>query len=258
MTTRVPSADNFAAIRALVSLGQADLLYADDYLYWAEQLLDGVCYRGQYAALCRDRESLGRLTQELRVATEHGDWTQARSVAQRAATTREGMGSTEAVFKIAEAVYSPRMLHVNAKTLALNGVSVASTADLRRERDAVVDSLRLLVAADHQRVGFYRWRLAHFEGLRLACPAEDQARLQYDDVRKRIVTAAQREDFGAVLSLLDSVSTPPAQTHFVGSPGLEPSPTQAEQLIAPFPAAAVARACCLGLSLSNCYRRRRR
>jgi hypothetical protein len=159
------------------------------------------------------------------------------------------MNGADAVFKIAETVYSPRVLHVNANTLALNGVPVAPTADLRRERDAVVDSLRLLAAADRERRAFYCWRLAHFEVLPLVSPAEDHTKVESENLRQRILAAAQQGDFARVLGLLDSVSVTPSQTHFVGSPAVEPSPTRVERLIAPFPAAAVARARSLGLSL---------
>jgi hypothetical protein len=252
-TPQLPSADNLAAVRALVSLSRADLSWADQYLHWAEQLLDGVCSRDQYAALCRDRESLRRLTRELRVATEHGDWTQVRYLAQRAATVHERTNDAAAVFEVAETLYAPRTLLMNANALALNGVLVAPspTTDARRERDAVVDELRLLAAADHERVGFYRWRLAHFEGLSLASPAEDQTKLENDDVQTRILTAAQQGDFKTVLGLLDSVSVTPSGTHFVGSLALEPSPSRVERLVAPFPAAALERARGLGLSLER-------
>ncbi len=95
MSVDLPQANMVAVLRALVSLSTLDWLYSDQYLLRAEVLLPKLLTREQYLALRYDQESVPRLTQELRQATDRGEWSKVRNLAQQAAEARGRVRETQ-------------------------------------------------------------------------------------------------------------------------------------------------------------------
>ena len=234
-----------ASVQALTALSEVDLLYADLYLQRAAMLLPALCTREQYAALRREREGIPHVGDELRQATERGEWSRVRALADSATAMQERVAAQRQTLEVADAVYGPRILRARPTALALNGVVANPAGSLERERAAVVAHLRLLAVEDKEWEAFYAARAAHFE--RLEVIADEQAGAAVDDetLRKRVLAALERPDFAEVRRLTDAL----VRTHGRLSRTRVPSPKNArpDALVAPFPAAAVERARALGL-----------
>ncbi len=243
-------ADLLAVLRALVHLSTVDLLYADQYLYRAELLLPKLCTRQQYRALRHDQVRFPSLTADLRQAAEQGDWSKVRVLAQEAANARERLATSSQILLLADAVYGPRLLHVDAVTLALSGVVAQPVSSLIGACDAILEQLRTLVSLDREWASFYQSRVMYFEHCQLvrgenAGPAVDATHL-----RQQILAAVAAGDFARVKRLTDSLETEhsavPARLR-----APRPREERVRRLVAGFSDAAEARAGELGLALET-------
>lgn len=235
-----------ATLETLRALSEIDLLYAELYLHHAQLLLPALCTRDEYLGLHRERDDLPRLTGELRQATERGDWSRVRLLADDAAGKKSRLAAKERVLEVADAVYGPRILHAGATALALNGVVAHPTVALERERAAIVDHLHLLAAEDSDWRAFYTARAAHFERLEVVAEKEPGALADPDGVRKRILAAVERADFSEVRRLTEGIVNDRGKLGRTRV--LVPPDGRANVLSAPFPAAALARAADFGLT----------
>lgn len=246
MPANLPKLDTAAVVRALVSLSTIDWLYADQYLARGQTLLPTLCTREQYLALRRDRESLPRLTQELRQAADRGEWPTVGVLAQQASDARARILASGQILAAAEAVYGPRFIHAETTALVLTGIVSQANANLHRTRDALVAEIRALAQQDTQWSAFYDARAAHFERLQLI---DEDKPGRLDDspaLRQRIREAVEAGDFARVKHLADSIAT---ESGGASARLRVPRPTaeRVRELAQAFPEGAVSRARELGL-----------
>lgn len=243
-------ADLLAVLRALVHLSTVDLLHADRYLYRAELLLPKLCTRQQYRALRHDQVRLPTLTADLRQAAEQGDWSKVRTLAQEAANARERLAAGSQILPLADAVYGPRLLHVDVISLALGGVVAQPSPHLMRACVAVLDHLRRLVSQDREWASFYRSRITYYEHCQLVRGEDAGPAVDVTHLRQQILAAVAAGDFVRVKRLTDSLGTEqPAPAARLRAP--RPREERVRELAAGFPDAAVTRAGGLGLTLET-------
>jgi hypothetical protein len=250
MTTHRRDTDLPASLRALVNLSTVDLLYADLYLCRAAVLAPQLCTREHYRALRHDQVRLPSLTTELRRATEHGDWSKVRSLAQDAAEARERLGAASQILPLADAVYGRRLLHCDATTLALNGVVAQPDANLVGARDAVLDQLRTLAAQDADWESFYRSRITYFERCQLVSEEKAGPAVDITQLRQQILTAITAGDFTRIMRLTDSIAAEPT-THTARLRAPRPREDELRALVTVFSDATLNRAATLGLTMET-------
>ena len=250
MATHLSESAPLAVLRALVDLSAVDLLYADRYLCRAETLLATVCTRRQYRTLRHDHVSLPSLTAEIRHATEQGDWSKVRLLAQQAAAVRERLAAGGQILLIADAVYGPRLLHADATTLALSGVVALPHSNLARARDALLGQLETLAAQDSDWAAFYCSRAAHFALCRLVRGQNGGATLDVAELRQQILTAVAVGDFARVKRLTASSTAEDGEV-WARLCAPEPVKESARELAAVFPPASPTRARELGLAMET-------
>jgi hypothetical protein len=227
-------------IRALVTLGELDLLYADRYLHRAERSLASLCSREQFRVVQADEATLSRIVASLREAAEREDWDTVRTLAHDAAARRARLAGTEAVAHLAAAVYGARPLPT-ATTLALDGVLALPKGAPKAISETLLGHLRFLIGRDPEWGPFYRRRLNRLE--RLA--RDDEAGADDSSVRRqRILEAVKRGAFGEVERLAAN-----GHVSFPTRPGeSEPGRPAGASLVTAFDPRTLARARDLGLA----------
>ena len=250
MVTHMCESNVLAVLQALVNVSTVDLLYAGQYLWRAEALLPTVCTRQQYRTLRHDQVSLPSLTAGIRHATEQGDWSRVRILAQQAAAARERLAAGGQILLIADAVYGPRLLHADATTLALSGVVALPHSNLARARDALLGQLDTLTAQDTDWAAFYRSRAAHFALCRLVRDQKSGATLDETRLRQQILTAVATGDFARVKRLTASSTAEDGEAWArLCAPG--PAEGRARESAAVFSPASPTRARELGLAMET-------
>jgi hypothetical protein len=192
-------------LRALTVLSEVDPLYADLYLDRACRFLRPLCAREEYDRLRREREELPRAVEELRRATDRGDWVRVHGLADEAAAKKEDVTLAKTILEIADAVYGVRTMRATATSLGMHGVVPLVASTIERERAQAIDRLRNLSERDSEWATFYQQRIRHFERMELI-PQEDAGMAAGSDgLRLRVLAALERGDFAEVRHLTEEL-----------------------------------------------------
>jgi hypothetical protein len=202
-TDSAHTGDAVEVVRALMEVGDLDLLYADRYLDRAEARLAPLCSRAHLADLTDEATALAQATAAMRAAAKCGDWPLVRLLAGRSAGLRAHLEDGRGLRALAEAVYHGRQLALRTPALALGGVLDARSFE--KERHAVEQQLRFLCDHDPDWAAFYHRRLAHFAE---ADPSAGETNHgpDADALRDAVLAAIERADFESVQRLLDAAS----------------------------------------------------
>lgn len=192
-----------ALLQAFTWLSEVDPLYADFYLDRAAHYLRPLCARDQYDELRREREELPRTVEEMRRATERGDWGRVHGLAGDAATKKEHVTLAQSILGIADSVYGARTVRVTATSLGLHGVLPLIASAIERERAKAIDQLRLLSDRDGEWATLYQKRVRHFERMELVPQAQAGMTTGMDALRLRVLAALDRGDFAEVRKLTE-------------------------------------------------------
>jgi len=242
--------ERIAAVKALVELSRLDLLCSDLYLGRAETVLSAEFPRQQFIELSRDKEQLPGLTRDLRGAAEKGDWGRVRELAKRAGHLRERVAPMEDVLTVAESVYGSRTVRADGTALGMSGVVGQPAQNLARGRVSSISHLQLLAAQDSDWSPFYRRRIDHFESLQFDPEGGASPRLNPDELRHRILEAADRGDFDRVRQLTEAIPNSASSPSGRFRAPL-PSPDEVRSLNDPFPARVLDAIRSIGLNLEN-------
>lgn len=191
-------------VRALVEVGDLDLLYADRYRDRAVARLSPLFSRAHLAELTDEATALAELREAMRRAAEARDWPLVRMLAGRSAGLQARVEDGRGLRALAEAVYRGRELAVRTSALALGGVLDARSFE--KERHGVERQLRFLSEHDSDWAAFYRRRLAHFAEADASTGAEHRGP-EPEALREVVLAAIDRADFGRVQRLLDAATT---------------------------------------------------
>ncbi len=250
MCVDLPTPDTVAVLRALISLSTLDWLYTDQYLHRAEQLLSKFFSRSRYVGLQGDQERVPRVTQELREAAEHGEWSKVSALAEQGAKARGRLGAHSQILPIADAVYGLRRIPTGAGALALTGVVPQTSAELASTRDTVLNQLRALTGQDREWNEFYRARVQHFGGLQLVSGDKPGSVFNIAESQKQILRAVDAGDFARVKQLADTITDEsgnrPARLRVP-----RPADSRIRNLAVTFPDAVVEHANELGLAMET-------
>jgi hypothetical protein len=242
-----PDVESLSLVRALVTLSEHDLAFADRYLDRAATHLEAVCSRERFQALEQARAALERLAATLREAADRGRWDALKEVAERAAALQAGLQDTEELVRVATDVHRSRGFRPAAAALALVGVVDLPRNGVEHARAAVVERFRELVRHDGAWAEFYRERGAWFDRLQAAGEeAEEEApALDVSAARKRVADAIERGAFGELALLADTLGHDAATT--VESHSRSALAIETADLDRAFPAEALRAAGALGL-----------
>lgn len=203
-TTSVSEKEVLVVVRALLSVGSLDLLFADLYRQRAEAALVRICTHEDYLAMRGDRERLPSFAVKLRRATEHDDWSRVRSLAEEASALRTKLTQTAELFQVASTIYGATGLPLDASALALTGVSLQPAATLEAARQRLLADLASLADQDREQAELYRSRSRYFEVLALRGDDAPEM-LDSTQLRARILAAVEVGDFTEVKSLTSEI-----------------------------------------------------
>lgn len=195
-----------ALLRALTRLSETDPLYADVYLERAEQFLLALCPRHEYGQLRGEREDLPRAVDELRRATDRGDWRRVYELAADAAAKKERVTVAKAILEIADAVYGPRTVHATSASLGLQGIVPLPTATIEHERGQAIEWLRLSTSHDADYEPLYQQRTDYFTRLEVIPHPDTGMVVGTDGLRLRVLSALDRGDFQEVQRLTEETT----------------------------------------------------
>lgn len=251
----------------LVEAAGTDTVYADVYLQRARELLGGLLPPEQYAALQHLEREIAETVRETRTATMQQDWAGVDRLTGQVEALRRRADEQAALRELGTAVYAPGPVAVDPFSPGLEGIASGREEDPVALRDALVQRLQRLAAADAARAALYEARRAFFQGLGLlsarraaepsAAPAAGTAELE-----RLAAQAAQQGDMAQLRRVAQELMTRRArqaqEEKAAGGRGETSAATPAAaadrstyacpiDLAAPFPAEAVARGEALGL-----------
>lgn len=233
------------ALRELLALSRADLMYADQYMYRAEALLREICNRRQYELLRDQRRRLRETSAELDHAIDGGSWERVRSLAAEAAQLQNDVASYAEVLSLAEMIYGCRILEPDAHSLALTGVVRGPLESLRETSGSLTRSLKHLAQIDPDWAQFYQTRAAHFERVQAEAGQDSGPYVEPTHLKARIRDALQHGHFQEVRRLAGALATTSPTDARIRI--TSPLGDRARELAEPFPETTLERAGRLGL-----------
>lgn len=237
------------ALRELIALSRADLMYADQYMYRAEALLQGLCTRQQYELRKDQRRRLSEASADLERAIQEDGWEQVRSLAAEALRLQDEVVSHAEILSMAEVIYGRRILEPDAHSLALTGVVRGPLESLRETCSSLTRGLKILAQLDPDWAHFYVARAAHFERVQIEAGQDLGPQVEPTHLKTRIQDALQQGQFQEVRRLAGAL----ANSSQTGTRIRITSPAgdRAHQLAQQLPEAVLERAGRLGLVLEK-------
>ncbi len=226
--------DRRRVVGALVRLSQYDWLYADVYLDRAGKLLPELCTQTQYEQSLDALGRLSNLTDKLQSAADRGDLRAVQELAEEGLQARKSRSDDPEVLTMAESVYGPRCIDVEPGALALTGVVAQSRQQTARDRDRLLEELRVLQVYDAELGTLYRDRSLYFEHLAIANDDESTTVIDTSVHRDELFDAIERGDFARVQRLANPPSGPSQEQRGRVRPTSPVTPTVGH-LALPFP-----------------------
>lgn len=249
MTTGCSRAQRFQALHALFALSRTDLMYADQYMYRAEALLQDLCTRREYELLKDERHRLGEASTQLDRAVQEDGWERASCLAEEASRLQNDVVSHAEILSMAEVVYGQRILEPDAHSLALTGVVRGPLESLRETSVSLTRTLKTLAQLDPDWAHFYLARAAHFDRVQVEAAQDSGPHVQPTHLKARIRNALQHGQFQEVRRLATALagnSSASARVRIT-----QPVGQHAHQLTQPLPEATLEKAARLGLFLEK-------
>jgi len=249
-----PEAGVIGLAERLLYAGQLDTVYRDVYLARARALLLPVLSFEEYSALREQEAALERLLHESRLAVERLEWARVEHLSERGEALRATLADRAAELSTGRRVYGTAEFAFDPFSpgwdvaLAQRGESVVATCT------ALVRALTALAGLDSEWQAFYAGRRDHFAALQLTdtSSADDAAAgISPALVAREALQAIQQCDLVRLQRLAKRMTESAPTEHQAAH--VQPPEQRAQRcpvdLAAPFPAAAVQRACDLGFGL---------
>lgn len=184
------------AVQLLIEVGGADTVYADLYLRRARAVLSSVLTQAEHRALQNAQREIDEALKQSKVATMSQDWRRVETLAGRVEDLRRSAQEKAALAALGAKVYDAYAVSVDPFSPGFEFLP-GFDQDLAERRDALVQTLKALTAADTPLASFYESRRTFFSGLTLASKrgaAVTAAATSSAEIEQLAVQAAQQGD----------------------------------------------------------------
>jgi hypothetical protein len=199
------TAGALALATKLFDTGTVDTVYRDLYLSRARTVLTGVLPIEEFRGIAQQKTDLAMLPLTIGRALDRGDWSQVKTLSDRATTLRRAVDGKHRLLETARKIYVDDDVKLDPFSPGMQSLTRRSVKDLLALRSKAVDNLAALERDDASWKSFYAGRRAALQALTLATDEHSPTAGTSVDPRETAKRALQAGDMRGLAQLAETL-----------------------------------------------------